>query len=297
MKKKPAEKHDIRDWWAKNPMTYGKEHGHLEYLDDKGDIHSAIIGSREFFELSDSTFYQWNSPLHTASGKFGKLFDYDRFKDSSVLEIGCGMGCMAMNWAMHGSRMTAVDLNPVAIEQTRRRFEIFHLNANIVQVDAENLPFSENKFDYVYSWGVLHHSPNLIQSINEIYRVLKPGGSFGIMLYNRHSFLYRYVVEYLEGFLHFENNFLTPLELASRYGDGGESEGNPHTWPVTTSEVQEELFVQFKQVQKRILGTDLNYVLDLWFPKLGSSLMPRYLIKALARHWGWSIWISGEKPF
>jgi ubiquinone/menaquinone biosynthesis C-methylase UbiE len=297
MEKNSDIKHHIQDWWAKNPMTYGKDHGRLEYLDDKGVVRSTIIGSRDFFESSDATLYQWNSPLHTANGKFGKLFDYDRFKDSSVLEIGCGMGCMAMNWAMHGSRMTVVDLNSVAIEQTRRRFEIFNLNANIVQVDAENLPFSNNAFDYVYSWGVLHHSPNLKRSINEIFRVLRPGGSFGIMLYNRHSFLYRYVIEYLEGFLHLENNFLNPLELASRYCDGAQSEGNPHTWPVITSEIQEELFIQFKNVQTRILGTDLDYVLDLWFPKLGSSLMPRYLIKALARHWGWSIWISGEKSF
>lgn len=297
MEKNSDIKHHIKEWWAKNPMTYGKEHGHFEYLDDNGVVRSLIIGSREFFELSDATLYQWNSPLHTANGKFGKLFDYNRFRSSSVLEIGCGMGCMAMNWAMNGSRMTVVDLNPDAIEQTRRRFEIYNLDANIIQVDAENLPFSGNRFDFVYSWGVLHHSPNLKHSINEIYRVLKPGGSFGIMLYNRHSLLYRYVIEYLEGFLHLENKFLNPLELASRYSDGAQSEGNPHTWPVTLSEIQEDLFIQFKQVQTRILGTDLNYVLDLWFPKLGSSLMPRYLIKALARHWGWSIWISGEKPF
>src|SRR5271169_1175040 len=145
MKKNPAMKNDILEWWANNPMTYGREHGHMEYLDDKGEIHSTVIGSREFFELSDTTFYNWNSPLHTTNSKFGKLFDYNRFKQSSVLEIGCGMGCMAMNWAMHGSKMTAVDLNPVAIEQTRRRFKIFNLNADIVQVDAENLPFSDNQ--------------------------------------------------------------------------------------------------------------------------------------------------------
>ena len=43
------------------------------------------------------------------------------------------------------------------------------------------LPFADASFDYVYSWGVLHHSPDLARSITELMRVLRPGGGFGVM--------------------------------------------------------------------------------------------------------------------
>ena len=53
--------------------------------------------------------------------------------------------------------------------------------------DAENLPFTNNSFDIVYSWGVLHHSPNTPKAIEEVWRVLRPGGSARVMIYHTHS--------------------------------------------------------------------------------------------------------------
>ena len=133
------------------------------------------------------------------------------------------------------------------------------------------------------------------EAINEILRVLRPGAEVGVMLYHRNSLLYRYLVEYVEGFLHLEKAFLAPLELASRYGDGAQMEGNPHTWPVTKREVHEHLFDKFTNVEIKVLGTDLGGILDHWFPKL-SRVLPKPIIKSLARRWGWSLWITGGKP-
>jgi SAM-dependent methyltransferase len=53
--------------------------------------------------------------------------------------------------------------------------------------DAESLPFEDDRFDVVYSWGVIHHTPDVPQAAREIVRVLKPGGRFCVMVYNRHS--------------------------------------------------------------------------------------------------------------
>ena len=138
-----------------------------------------------------------------------------------------------MNWAQQGAKITAVDLNPTAVSQTKTRFNIFKLEGDIRECDAEHLPFQENEFDYVYSWGVLHHTPGTKKAISEILRVLKPGGRVGVMLYNRQSILYRFIVKWQEGFVNMEKNWLTDLQLASRYSDGERKEGNPHTWPVT----------------------------------------------------------------
>ena len=63
------------------------------------------------------------------------------------------------------------------------------LNSNLQIVDAENLPFEANSFDAVYSWVVLHHSPDTQKAVDEVYRVLKPDGQAKIMIYNKYSLI------------------------------------------------------------------------------------------------------------
>lgn len=279
---------DVKDWWSAQPMTYGATHGQTNYA---GGL--VERGSRKFFEQADRRFYSWNTPLHDHR-PFGRLFPYDRYHDKKVLEVGCGMGAMTMNWVRAGSQMTAVDLTPTAVDQTRRRLEIFGLHADVRQADGRKLPFEGETFDYVYSWGVLHHSPDLERSIAELMRVVKPGGGFGVMLYHRHSFLYGYMVRFLEGFLHYENRFLDPLALASRYGDGAREEGNPHTWPITKAEAR-DLFGKFTRDAKiDVLGTDLNSIFPYLIPGLGEFL-PAWFKKPWARRFGWSLWIHGHR--
>jgi ubiquinone/menaquinone biosynthesis C-methylase UbiE len=286
----------IRDWWAKYPMTYGLEHGSAEYTRGDGSRERVEIGSRLFFEKADETFYDWNEPRHDGTGKFGKIFDYGKYAGQPVLEIGCGMGCMAMNWAQHGASVTAVDINPVAVKQTRRRFEAFGLDGDFREADAENLPFPDDSFSFAYSWGVLHHTPGTKKGIDELFRVLKPGGRCGVMLYNRNSLYFLYMVRYMEGFVNMQSRWLDPVGLASRYGDGAVREGNPHTWPVTKQEIRNHLFTRFANLKIEVFGTDIPSILDLWFPRLGSRILPSRLIDSLARRWGWSLWITGEKP-
>jgi SAM-dependent methyltransferase len=287
-------KDSIRAWWASTPMTYGVTHGETSYLRPDGSTETVAIGSERFFELADETFYAWNPSLHTDKARFGTIYDYDRYRGKRVLEIGCGMGCMAMNWARQGALLSAVDLNPVAVAQTKRRFELYGLSGDIRQADGEALPFDNDTFDFGYSWGVLHHTPGIRKAIGELFRVVKPGASVGLMLYSRTSLYYRYFVEYMEGLMHLEHLFLDDVELGSRYGDGERQEGNPHTWPVTPREVVRDLFPQYTDVRIRTLGTDVPSVLHSWHPMLRRLPLP--WVKALARRWGWSLWITARKP-
>lgn len=279
---------DVRGWWKKNPMSYGESHGVPVYGNQTYEF-----GTREFFERLDETFYSWNRPLHGAR-PFDRLFPYEKYKGQRVLEIGCGMGTMIMNWARAGARVTAVDLNPFSIEQTRRRFALFGLEGAIEPMDARSLAFPDGAFDYVYSWGVLHHSPAWVQSVNEMMRVLRPGGGFGLMLYNRRSLLNLYLVRYIEGFLHRESRFLSPLELSSRYGDAAREEGNPHTWPVTADEMRAVLAPAARNTAIDVLGTDLDSLFRHLLPGLGMAL-PAWAKKPWARRWGWSLWAHGTK--
>jgi SAM-dependent methyltransferase len=195
-----------------------------------------------------------------------------------------------MNWAQHGADMTAVDLNPVSVAQTTQRFKLLGLEGHILQMDANALSFNTGFFDYVYSWGVLHHSPNLGRSVEELFRVLRQGSEFGVMLYSRDSIFYRYLIGYLEGYLHAESRFLTPLQLASRYTDGAEQEGNPYTWPITRREARAMFSTYSDNVSIMAFGPP-----DIGFPpKLGDNL-PAFLKNAWSRRLGWSLWISGTK--
>lgn len=201
---------------------------------------------------------------------------------------------MAMNWGMHGAEVTAVDLNPTSIAQTRQRFALWGLDGDVRQADAEALPFPDETFDYAYSWGVLHHTPAIAQAIGEIHRVLKRGAGVGVMLYHRHSILFLATVAFQEGWVNLERMFLDRLGLASRYGDGARQEGNPHTWPVTRREVRNELFRSFRDVHIATFGTDVPPILSAWRPRLGDQSGSRTLA-ALGRRFGWSLWITAQR--
>ena len=205
-----------------------------------------------------------------------------------------GLGTLAMNWAETGAALTAVDLNETSIAQTRRRFELKGLPGRIEQMDARELAFADGAFDYVYSWGVLHHSTALDRSLEEMMRVLKSGGGFGLMVYNRRSFLHWYKSVYTEAFLHYENRFLGPLELTSRYGDGARAEGNPHTWPETKTSLRAMLGPFSRDLDIRVLGTDLDTIFHALLPGLG-QILPAWAKKPWARRFGWSLWAFGHK--
>jgi SAM-dependent methyltransferase len=284
----------IAAYWSAQPQSYAEEHGGTTFRTADGQTVTVERRSAEYFRETDRVLFDWNHHYQDETGPFGVIFPYERYRGRRVLEVGCGQGGMAALWAERGARLTAVDLNPDAVAATRERFAQRQLPGEIRQVDARQLPFADGAFDYAYSWGVLHHSPNLEQSIAELMRVLRPGGEFGVMLYHRHSLLYWYQIVYLEGLLHAERRFLTPLQLASRYTDGDRQEGNPHTWPITVAEARSIFLPHSARLDVRVLGLNIVPVLGLAMPGL-IKFIPTVVLKSWARRWGWSLWITGER--
>lgn len=86
--------------------------------------------------------------------------------------------------------LVAIDLTTDAVSLTARRKALFGLPIRVVQADGEALPFADKHFDFVWSWGVVHHSAHPEVAIAEMRRVLKPGGVCRIMVYNRRSARY-----------------------------------------------------------------------------------------------------------
>ncbi len=83
--------------------------------------------------------------------------------------------------------MTSVDISQTSVDSTKTRLELKGLTANVIQQDAEKLSFEDESFDYVWSWGVIHHSSSTGRIVRQISRVLTPEGECSIMVYNRDS--------------------------------------------------------------------------------------------------------------
>jgi ubiquinone/menaquinone biosynthesis C-methylase UbiE len=121
-----------------------------------------------------------------------EIVEFARFPDAAgkrVLEIGVGMGSDFRRWAEAGADTFGTDLTDRAIELTGRRLRGSSLRGLLTISNAEELPFADESFDLVYSWGVLHHTPHTRRAIQEVRRVLRRGGSAKLMLYHRRSWL------------------------------------------------------------------------------------------------------------
>lgn len=188
---------------------------------------------------------------------------------NSVLEIGCGVGLDTFTMGRHGLKVTAVDLTQVAIDTVNQRFDRHNLQGTFQVDDACNLSFPDNQFDYVYSFGVLHHTADTGKSIAEVYRVLKPGGEARIMLYHRHS---------LNEFMH--RILRVPFE--------DRDELCPVVRRYTVSEVR-QLFGPFSDVQVFV-----EYAFGEGYGML-FKLTPLWLHKVLSKHWGWHLMIKAVK--
>jgi ubiquinone/menaquinone biosynthesis C-methylase UbiE len=115
--------------------------------------------------------------------------DFPSGKDRKVLEIGVGMGADLVRWARAGADVVGVDLTERAVQLTSERLRREGLPGHVRVADAEALPFDDASFDIVWSWGVLHHTPDADQALVEAARVVKPGGRYAVMVYHRRSWL------------------------------------------------------------------------------------------------------------
>lgn len=193
--------------------------------------------------------------------------DFESTVNKKVLEIGVGLGADHQKFAEAGAQLIGIDLTDKAIAYTRRRFSIFGLNSELYVADAENLPFANQSFDVVYSWGVIHHSPDTPKVVNEIFRVLNKGGEARIMIYHTRSIV-GYMLWLRYGLLKLRP-FITLKEIYDNYLE------SPGTKAYTVKEAQ-QMFRQFSKVQ---ISTTLTHA-DLLTSDAGQRHRGRFLIIA-----------------
>lgn len=253
----PAElKETVRRFWNGRPC----------------DIRTASgeIGSRDFFQSLEEYRYRVESFIPA-------VVQFERWGGKRVLEIGCGLGTDTLQFLRAGAQVTALDLSERSVSLARQRAALFGFQVLFLHSDAENLPLPDESFDLVYSWGVLHHTPDTERALAEARRVLRPGGTALVMLYHRRSLraLQTYIIYGL-----LRGRPLTPVsELLARY----HSE-SPGTKAYTRSEVR-QMFQAFSRVAVKPILTPYDTRRRLY----------RWLRPFLPEAWGWFLVMEAVK--
>jgi ubiquinone/menaquinone biosynthesis C-methylase UbiE len=194
----------------------------------------------------------------------------ERKPGGRVLEIGLGMGIDTQLLCDKGFVVTGIDLTEKSVEATNERLAHYGLSAQIMTGNAEALGFEEGSFDAVYSFGVLHHTPDTEKAISEVHRVLTPGGIALIMLY------YRYSLNYLAH------------KVTNTSFDGTDDDPCPEEKAYSKKEVA-RMFSGFSSVAMKV-----DYLFGTGWGKV-NAFVPMAVKKILGRIIGWHLMIWAVK--
>jgi ubiquinone/menaquinone biosynthesis C-methylase UbiE len=158
----------IRDYW----------NAHIHDL----DIATSPVGTAGFFQELDA--YRFEKLQYLP-----QVVDFSSYRGKRLLEVGCGVGIDLIRFARAGAIVTGVDLAEVSIALARKNVQHNGLVADLRVMNGEELQFEDNSFDVVYAHGVLQYTAHAQRMIQEIHRVLRPGGEAIVMVYNTYSWL------------------------------------------------------------------------------------------------------------
>ncbi len=158
----------VKEYWDKRPCNIRHS--------------SKSIGTKEYFE--EVSKKKFRVEPHILS-----FTEFNRWKNKNVLEIGCGIGTVAIEFAKHGAIYTGCELSKESLELTRKRFEVYELSGDFYEGNAEELTgfLPQKKYDLIYSFGVIHHSPKPKKIFNNLKNYLKADGELKVMLYAKNS--------------------------------------------------------------------------------------------------------------
>jgi 2-polyprenyl-3-methyl-5-hydroxy-6-metoxy-1,4-benzoquinol methylase len=240
---------------------------------------------------------------------------FEESKGRRVLEIGCGMGTDGRQFAQNGADYFGIDLTPQGIELAKEQFEYFGCTGTFRVGNAEELPFEDHFFDHVYSFGVIHHSPHPETIVKEIFRMLKPGGTFCIMIYNRSSINYWIEIMFLRKLMRWvlypsfmplllskllklsewnltEHRQLLISKKKMTHGEWVSMNTDGPNCPLAKVYNRAEALKLFKDFQH--LRTDVWFFDRSHWPGVG-KMLPEDICRWLGRNWGWHRMVYGRK--
>lgn len=231
------------------------------------------VGTRAYFDEVEARKYFVEPHIPAFA-------DFPRWNGRRVLEIGCGIGTDAVSFARAGADYTAVELSAVSLELARRRFEVYGLKGRFYHGNAETVDqlVGPTQFDLVYSFGVIHHTPNPRAVIESARRVVKPDGELRIMLYAQNSW--------------------KAIMIEAGFDQPEAQAGCPIAFTYTEASVRDLLAGCFEPTEIR-QDHIFPYVIEKYVryeyePQPWFKAMPEAMFRALERRLGWHMLITAK---
>lgn len=265
----------VKDFWNRRPCNIrhsDKPLGTKEYSDE--------VEARKYF-VEPHIF---------------RFSEFPRWNNKKVLEIGCGIGTTTINFARHGAQVTAIDLSEKSLELAGSRASVYGMQDRIkfYQGSAEELTrfVPVEPYDLIYSFGVIHHTPNPEQVIQQIRHYIKPGTIVKLMVYHRYSWKTLSILATLGKF-----QFWRLEELVARYSEA--QTGCPVTYTYTKDQVKqllsgykiEDLWVDHIFPYKIDDYVKYQYKREWYF-----ECLPEPVFRWLERNFGWHLCVTASVP-
>lgn len=237
--------------------------------------HSANdTGTAEFFREVSERRYRVEPHIAEFAG-------FHLWAGKRVLEIGCGIGSDAEEFAKHGAEYVGIDLSDQSIALSRQRFETLGLEGEFYNIDATDATAiaTLGEFDLVYSYGVIHHFPGIDHIIHNVRNVIVPDGEFRFMVYAKNSWKYAMIQKGLD---QFEAQAGCPYAQAYSKDDIKQLLSNG--WEIERLR-QDHCFMynidEYKQGR---------YVLEPWFQSMSDAHR-----QAIREYLGWHLLVKAKK--
>lgn len=235
---------------------------------------SAEIGTKEYFNEVENRKY-FVEPHIIDFAKF------DNWSGKQVLEIGCGIGTDAVNFARNGAIYTGIELSNESLVLAKKRFEIFKLTGTFLKGNAEELDnvLGNIKYDLIYSFGVLHHTPNLSLALKQMQNYCHKNSKVKIMVYASNSYKQKMIEAGLD---QPEAQYGCPI--ANTYDEDEIIKILKECGFKTTSIYQSHIFPYKIEPYK-----NHKYVKQPWF-----EAMPKQIFNVLEKNFGWHLLVDAE---
>jgi 2-polyprenyl-3-methyl-5-hydroxy-6-metoxy-1,4-benzoquinol methylase len=247
------------------------------------------VGTREYYDEVEARKY-------FVEPHIPQFAEFERWNGKKVLEIGCGIGTDTINFARAGAQVTAVDLTERSLEVARQRARVFGLEHRVqfIQADAERLSETVpvEPYDLVYSFGVIHHTPNPSRVLDEIRKYVTPDSSVKIMVYNRWSWKVLWIL-----FAYGKGRFWKLDRLIAEYSEA--QTGCPVTYSYSLTEgrrwFEDHGFRVTDVMVDHIFPYDIaEYVQYRYKVVWYFRWMPKPLFRALERAFGWHLCLTAK---
>jgi len=247
------------------------------------------IGTREYFDDVEARKYMVEPHIPAFA-------EFPRWAGKKVLEIGCGLGTDTINFARAGAQVTAVDLSDESLALARKRAEVFGLQDRIrfFRGNSEELStfLPPEKYDLVYSFGVIHHTPHPGQVLDEIRKYTTPESTLKVMVYNRASWKGLWIV-----MGYGKAQFWKLSELVARHSEA--QTGCPVTYSYTPAQgrkwLQEHGFEVTETMVDHIFPYSIPEYKEYRYKKVWYfRMLPDGLFRALERKFGWHLCLTAR---